>query len=1036
MRNLKKVIALVAVFAMLVSTVAFAASFKDVAETDANYEAIETLNKLGIITGDDEDNDGVMDFRPNDTITRAEVAVIISRIQGVNNASQQDTVFTDVPSSHWASGYIANAAGLGIVNGYGDGNFGPEDNVKYEEVIKMLMVTLGYEPFAKDKGGYPTGYVSAAQRYGVLDGVSGGAMGQEAPRGLVAAMVYNAIDTPLMDRYTFGTSDGSYIIYDGTNGYARQTLMSRDLKISKLRGIVTANTVSNLSNGLPIDTSAEQKITLSVLDNYDDDTNYEIGDYPQFKVGESDADEYLGYQVMLYAQDNKDNDDATIVSITEASGKNTKAEFTLDQFDSYEGGYLKYMKNNTDRTATKLNVSSSSNEALHIIYNNIATSDSITDLFGDNDDTGLITKNTTLSGRVTVLDNDNDPEYDVIYVEVAATGVVDELNDRGQLSFKNEVGLKSTDNAVRKIEFETSNTDTKINITKDGKPFDYKELKAWDVLTIITNNESENYDIRVISETAVTGTISTVKSSDTSASGSSYVIDGKEYDVAEGCYPKQSFRAGEGGTFYVDEFGKIVAYDKKNINGGGSTSDKYAYILNASTQEGQWNGVEITVQLLNKDGSVWNLNFASTVTFENLGYNATVKGKMPVTIFDNDDPKTVVDDDVLTYKVADSADKEAQSIVDALKGQLITYSSTNNNSEIKTITLAADEGLPEDNSSTLTSSGLQNGSYDEENMSFKKADLNEDTVVFFIRGNNGDISMFDVADKDLSSVGTAAEVAESDDYDYVVYDVDDNGYASAVVIYNTDGGISPSSAIAYITSIGKASVDDETVYSVTYYDGTNLKTSYTDPDMTGDEITDKVVAGSVYKFNMKGDTIKSAKKYLTFDTTVRDEISASDSNKTKIPGMPNVDSVAKNNGDEEIFFGPVVEKKSSGKITIAPINDANGGLSDLSKIATYGDLTTETINLGNSDTRYYLYDPALPKDAKFDIGAAGDINSIKGSSADFFAEGTTIVDRNGKAFSKTPAFGMMDYVFVRKYNNRVEDVVIYLAYEYDYDLAD
>ena len=81
MRNLKKVIALVAVFAMLVSTVAFATTFSDVKDDDNYAEAIEMLSNLGILTGDDQDGDGVMDFRPNDTITRAEVAAIVCRVQ-------------------------------------------------------------------------------------------------------------------------------------------------------------------------------------------------------------------------------------------------------------------------------------------------------------------------------------------------------------------------------------------------------------------------------------------------------------------------------------------------------------------------------------------------------------------------------------------------------------------------------------------------------------------------------------------------------------------------------------------------------------------------------------------------------------------------------------------------------------------------------------------------------------------------------------------------------------------------------------------
>ena len=58
MRNLKKVIALVAVFAMLVSTVAFATTFSDVKDDDNYAEAIEMLSNLGILTGDDQDGDG------------------------------------------------------------------------------------------------------------------------------------------------------------------------------------------------------------------------------------------------------------------------------------------------------------------------------------------------------------------------------------------------------------------------------------------------------------------------------------------------------------------------------------------------------------------------------------------------------------------------------------------------------------------------------------------------------------------------------------------------------------------------------------------------------------------------------------------------------------------------------------------------------------------------------------------------------------------------------------------------------------------
>ena len=151
MRNLKRIIALAATFALTLTSTAFASNYSDVADDSAYAEAIETLSKLNIFTGDDQDGDGVMSFRPEDKVTRAEFAALIARIQGFEGTamSQTTTIFNDVPATHWASGYIAQATNQGIVNGYGDGNFGAEDEVKDEGAIKMIMATLGYEPYAK-----------------------------------------------------------------------------------------------------------------------------------------------------------------------------------------------------------------------------------------------------------------------------------------------------------------------------------------------------------------------------------------------------------------------------------------------------------------------------------------------------------------------------------------------------------------------------------------------------------------------------------------------------------------------------------------------------------------------------------------------------------------------------------------------------------------------------------------------------------------------------------------------------------------------
>lgn len=1016
MKNLKKVIALVAVFAMMVSTVAFAATFTDVAETDSYYEAIETLNKLSILTGDPADENGDAAFRPNDTITRAEVAAIVCRMQGMNNLSQQNTSFSDVPSTHWASGYIATAESMQIINGYGDGNFGPEDPVLYEQAVKMMMETIGYKPYAMDQGGYPTGYMTAAQRYNVLNGVVGGSIGAEANRGMVAQMTFNAIDTPMMDRYSFA-SDATYIIYDGTNGYNRRTLLNSALDVSKLRGQITQNNITSFEAATDVDTSSASTIRLYVDDNYDDETNYYEGESYEFYTGESDADSLIGYTVNVYVREDTSNDYATVVSVTPATGRNTVAEFTLDQYDGLDGNYLRYMKNSTDRTATRLNIQSGAT----IFYNGIAYDGTLESMFGDRE-SGLVRIDSQRSGKVTALDSDNQSGYDVIFVEIAATGVVEDLSERGILTFKNTVGESGYSNNIRRVEFDADDTTSIINVTQDGEAYDYTQLKEWDVVTIIYNSAQPNvYDIRVLGESAIQGTITEVSSSDTSADNKAYRIGDNRYDVAADFYSNGTLRAGSAGTFYIDEYGKLVAYDRTNLPDGstGSISDNYAYVLDAVSQLGTWNDGEVTLQVIDKDGRVWQSIFASTVTIENAYYNDTLRTLFPE--LTEDDP------DINSFKIADEEGTEGEDIAEALVGQMITYRLDSNN-YFRTITLPTEDNA--DNAGyTLTSSGLkENVEYDEEDMSLGNVDLNDTTKVFFINDGAGTAAPGTTADRDESMVGSVAELAE-DTYNYIAYDVDENSnIAAAVVVYNKTVGISPATGLAYIISVGTANVDDDQVFAVRYYQDGEEQYRYTDPDLDDTDLNENTVPGSIFKFGIQNDRIKNVQTLLTFDGTVRDEIT-SWSDKA---GQPNVKTFEQpSNSKEATYFGAVVEKTSNTRVYIQPVDET--GILDLS-------VEPMRISLSGSDIEYYLYDPELSRDNRFDLGSAGDISkpdaALLGTGEDDSEPVVDVVIDGVSGSHESPVYGMMEYLFVREYDGDVMEVVIYLAHDYKYNFAD
>lgn len=163
--------------------------FPDVPETAPYAEAVNALHEYGIINGDNKGN-----FNPNSSVTRAEAAAIICRLLGMEEDAKQASTssFSDVPTNHWANGYVATAAEQGIINGYGNGKFGPSDSVTYVQMIKMLVCAWGYDSWATKNGGYPTGYVYVADQLEISKGISFN-NNESATRYGVAMLCYNII---------------------------------------------------------------------------------------------------------------------------------------------------------------------------------------------------------------------------------------------------------------------------------------------------------------------------------------------------------------------------------------------------------------------------------------------------------------------------------------------------------------------------------------------------------------------------------------------------------------------------------------------------------------------------------------------------------------------------------------------------------------------------------------------------------------------------------------------------------------------------
>ena len=113
-------------------------------------------------------------FKPDDNLTREQFAKIIVTAAGLIDNAQLvngSTEFSDVSPSSWSSGYINVALGKEFIVGEADGKFHPSDNVTFDTVCTAIIRALGY--IDQDvPGNWPQNYISKASQLGLTAGVS------------------------------------------------------------------------------------------------------------------------------------------------------------------------------------------------------------------------------------------------------------------------------------------------------------------------------------------------------------------------------------------------------------------------------------------------------------------------------------------------------------------------------------------------------------------------------------------------------------------------------------------------------------------------------------------------------------------------------------------------------------------------------------------------------------------------------------------------------------------------------------------------
>ncbi|MDT0161572.1 S-layer homology domain-containing protein [Bacillus sp. AG4(2022)] len=171
-------------------------SFSDVTNKDYYFQAVSSLSERGIIKGY---GNGI--FKPEESVTRAQAAKMLALALNLRTDHVKDPGFKDVSKNNWAYRYIAALAERGIIKGYGD-QYKPNEPITRAQMAKIIA--LGYkfkESPLKDKRfqdvnptDWYAGYLQPLIEKGITNGTTAKTYSpiETVSRGQMAAFIYRS----------------------------------------------------------------------------------------------------------------------------------------------------------------------------------------------------------------------------------------------------------------------------------------------------------------------------------------------------------------------------------------------------------------------------------------------------------------------------------------------------------------------------------------------------------------------------------------------------------------------------------------------------------------------------------------------------------------------------------------------------------------------------------------------------------------------------------------------------------------------------
>lgn len=483
---------------------------------------IELLENMGIYTYDDE-----MEYS-EDELSREHMArILLYFYEKQRNTDVKEytgkTPFTDLDETFWATGEIMKLVERGCLNGFSDGTFRADDPVTYAQVIKALVVILGYEEEAKISGGWSNGYMAVADKLRLGDGVSLG-VGDSVTKGDFTKIISNALEANVM----------KVALSAGETKYEEGESLLNELGFFKIKGIVSATDKTSLLG--------EEECSEGFVKIDDEQIKTDI-----------DCSKYLGLKVEAYYKDEKDMDSPELIYLKEYKNNTVTVEYT-DIDDTTTVNSFVYYDASRKRTVDLLpDINFIFNERRLTYFSKMH----------------LKPKN----GNVVLIDADNDGKYETVKVKSYIDYIVSNVaadDDKIYITDKNE-----------KTPIEINIEDDDWSVTKNGEEISYKDIKKNMILSIAADkmsqdnltveSDAEYFEIAV-SDNTVEGVASSYSTDD-----NEITIDGTVYKISNWFdNTRYNLFTGVNGTFYLNANGEVCSVEYKREESYGFITRAYS----------------------------------------------------------------------------------------------------------------------------------------------------------------------------------------------------------------------------------------------------------------------------------------------------------------------------------------------------------------------------------------------------------------------------------------------------------------------------